>query len=408
MSEANRQEVPLVSVGCDFRSANVMFRERLVTTPEERAALHSGIASIEPGAGFAALETCNRVEWIVSTANPQWMSSLLTAQMVQRWQRGLPDTGSYPLPRTYAGRDAALHLLRVAAGLESLAAGEAQIAGQFQDAIARARDEKTATTILNGLAKHAGRLAKTGARIGYRSDHTRGIHGLTADYLNSYFDGAARGKTVAVVGMGSIGRKAAEVIEQRLGAKVIRINRTVDGRRARDWKKLSELADVIAVSDAIIVATGALSPVIESGHFESVANDRKILVMDIGIPRQVSSDAQSHCGVVYRNLDDLITEGGSVSDHLESPMELEAEKETDLLRRFCIERNIVSLLEETQRLREEFVCDQIPSIVERELSFLDGEARRQVEIAMKQLISNYSYSSFNSIHAALEKYWSEP
>lgn len=406
MNLSRKNEIPLVTVGCDFRSANVIFRERLVTTPEERQILFRGIASVEPGAGFASLETCNRVEWIVSTANPEWISSLLTAQMVQRWQRGLPDAASYPLPRTYVGRDAALHLLRVAAGLESLAAGEAQIAGQFQDALGRAREEKTSSPILNGLAKHAGRLAKTGARIGYRSDHTRGIHGITAEFLRVYFGGDARGKSVAVIGMGSIGRKTAEALEQHLGVKVTRINRTVGERHKNEWKSLAELSSIIPECSALVIATGALSPVLGAQHFGN-ATAHKILVMDIGIPRQVANDAQSLDCVEYKNLDDLIGISGAHKNGLETPMEAEAEKEADMFRRFCVERNIVSLLEDTQRLREEFIYDQIPSIVESELSFLEPEARKQVEIAMKQLISSYSYSSFNAIHSALEKYWSD-
>ncbi len=409
MNLSRKQEIPLVTVGCDFRTANVIFRERLVTTPEERQILFRGIASVEPGAGFASLETCNRVEWIVSTANPEWISSLLTAQMVQRWQRGLKDAASYPLPRTYVGRAAALHLLRVAAGLESLAAGEAQIAGQFQDALGRARDEKTSSAILNGLAKHAGRLAKTGARIGYRSDHTRGIHGMTAEFLRLHFGGEARGKPVAVVGMGSIGRKTAETLEQHLGAKVTRVNRTIGERHEGEWMSLAEIASLIPNCTAVVVATGALSPVLDASHFAGASAEagRKILVMDIGIPRQVANDAQSLVQVDYRNLDDLIDLGGAHKNGLETPMEAETEKEVDMFRRFCIERNIVSLLEDTQRLREEFICDEIPSIVEAELGFLEPEARKQVEIAMKQLISSYSYSSFNAIHSALEKYWSD-
>jgi glutamyl-tRNA reductase len=182
---------------------------------------------MDPAAGFAALETCNRVEWIATTENPQWVAELLSAQIEQRWQAQLPHLDYHPQPRVFIGREAARHLLRVVAGLESLAAGEAQIAGQFQDALLRARDERMSSPVLNRLAGHAGRLAKAGLRIGYRSDHRRGIHGMTSRLLQGLFNGSTQRKTILVVGMGAIGRKTAEALEQDLAAEVIRLNRTI-------------------------------------------------------------------------------------------------------------------------------------------------------------------------------------
>jgi hypothetical protein len=107
-------EIPLVVVGCDFRIAAASQRGALVTTPEERARIHAGLARMEPDCGFAALETCNSIEWIVTTLHPEWMAQLLLAQLQQRWLDALPCATDFPRPYVHAGQDAVRHLFRVA------------------------------------------------------------------------------------------------------------------------------------------------------------------------------------------------------------------------------------------------------------------------------------------------------
>lgn len=405
MSGSRTPEIPLVLVGCDFRNAAVSFRELLVTTPEIRAWLYKGINSAAPGSGLAVLETCNRIEWIASTDAPEWVAGLLSAQMLQRWREGLPAAEAYPEPYVFTGRRAAKHILRVVAGLESLVPGEAQIAGQFQDALQRARDEGTASDILNGLTNPAGRLAKSGYRMGFRADHHRGIHGMTADYVAAELNGAASEHCVAVVGMGNIGRKTAEALEHLARVKVLRVNRTVRPEHAGVWRPLHELPQIAAEVDAIVVATGGLTPVIQPEHIPP--RERELLVVDIGIPRQVSPRVAQQPGVDYRDLDALAGLYGHASGSRSSAeVEEVVERELARYRRFCIERNIVALLEESQRRRQEFIQRQIPHLVETELGGLDPRERRQVEAVMKQLIGDFSADSFNAIHEALEKYWS--
>jgi glutamyl-tRNA reductase len=400
------QEIPLVVVGCDFRNAAVNFRGKLFTTPEARVALHRGICHGEAQCGFAALETCNRVEWIVSTRNTEWIAELLIAQMQNRWTKAFPSESEYPVPYVYHCQEAAQHLLRVAAGLESVAAGEAQIAGQLQDALRRARETGMSSDILNGLATTAGHLAKAGLRIGFRSDHRRGVHGMAADFLRQHFGATIRSRTVVVAGMGSIGRKAAEVLESQLGCKTVRVNRTVASLHTAAWQPLSRLAQTLQDADALLVATGSLKPVIEPAHFILNGRGAPLLVLDIGIPRQVDPAVDGLKGVEYRNLDDLIARRADDASLREvRRMEEAIEKELRRFKRFCIERNIVSLLEETQRRRQFFIQSLIPEIVGRDLGELDERKRKQVEAIMKQLISDYTSDSFESIHEALDNYW---
>lgn len=407
MEAQKKHDIPLVVVGCDFRSASVEFREQLVTTPEERKAMFMGIRNIEEDAGFAALETCNRTEWIVSAKNPEWVADLLKAQMLQRWKKAFPKVTDFPEPYVHVGRKAVWHLLRVVSGLESLAEGEAQIAGQFQDALRRSRAEKMTSDILNGLANPAGRLAKLGYHLGYRSDQRRGIHGMAADTLADHFKADTANKTVAVLGMGEIGRKTADTVDQLDGCTTVRVNRTVKPEHEGIWKHIEDIESIIQSADALIIATGSKTPVVQPGQLNLESRDKPLLIIDIGIPRQVSPEAQQLDGVDYRCLDDLIDlHHQSNKDKPTIEMEQEIRKEVVLFRRFCIERNVVSLLQETQQRRQEFISEQIPSIVNEQLGELDEKTRKIVEDAMKKLIYDFSSDSFKSIHKALEDSWS--
>lgn len=131
-------------------------------------------------------------------------------------------------------------------------------------------------------------------------------------------------------------------------------------------------------------------------------------MLDIGIPRQVSAEAQQLPGIAYSNLDDLIDiQDGGGNQQLALQLEEEITGELELFKRFCIERSIVSVLEDIQRRRQEYFMEQIPVMVSSTFGDLDENTRHLVESEMKRLVSDYSYHSFKSIHAAMEKYWGE-
>jgi glutamyl-tRNA reductase len=143
--------------------------------------------------------------------------------------------------------------------------------------------------------------------------------------------------------------------------------------------------------------------------FVSTQRNEPLVVMDIGIPRQIAGDVKQLSGLAYHNLDDLIEVNTSSTEHqaLIAPMEQEVLSEVAMFKRFCIERGVVALLEQTQQRRQQFMLQQIPQIVENELEGLDEDQRRQVQAAMRQLINNYAYDSFKAIHSVLEEKWSE-
>ena len=407
MHTVSSNDLPLLVIGSDFRMASVALREKLVSTSDTRTTLFASIRNIDPEAGFVSLETCNRTEWIISTVQPRWLGDILKAHVTHIWQEAFPQCSNFPEPYMYVGTDAARHILQVVAGLKSLAAGEAQIAGQFQKALSLARVEQSTSIILNGLGSVAGRIAKQGYRIGFRSDHRQGIHGMAGEYLRRYYQGNPKGKKVMVVGMGMIGRKTAEYLEQQLGCQVTSLNRTIKPAQQGQWYPLEECARLSENIDAMVVATGAHQPVITKERLSATERTGKLLVLDIGIPRQVGKDVEAMDAVDYRDLDDLMDvridpEQARFAREMKELVESELER----FRRFCHERDIVPFLDKTRKGREEIIRELIPTIIENRLRHLPEADRKLVQEVVSDLVREYSNDIFANIHLALDEYWS--
>lgn len=401
-------EIPMVVVGCDFRHASATYRSLLVSDMQKRLALHKALTRIEPAAGFMTLETCNRVEWSVSTEQPLWMGELLQAQILKNWSRHSPNLDDLPAVYILPGRKAAAHIFRLVAGMESLAAGEAEIAGQFQKALQQAMTENTSSRILNGIGRFTGGMAKTAHRLGYRSAHARGIHVLVARHLKELFDDTSGNRTVLVAGMGEIGRKTADFIQELLHCTVVRLNRTIDDKHQNVWTPLDQLAMRVHNAHALVVATGAQRPVVDAGTLARLSPDARLVVVDIGIPRQVAQEAASLPGVDYTDVDGLIglDEDQGLQQAL-GQLEAEVDAQVERFSRFCRERHVVRLLQRTQNKRLEMTQNTIGRFIEEQLGdALDEQDKARVATAMREMIREYSNDVFESLHSTLEEFWS--
>jgi len=395
--------LPLTVVGCDFRIASSGLREMLMTDRSFREDLNTAIRNMDPSAGLAVLETCNRMEWIVSTDSPNWMADLLQAQIIDRWTKRLPPGQEPPIPYMHCGEAAIQHVFRVVIGQESLASGEAQIAGQFQQSFERARKEGTSNIILNGLSSFAGRIAKSAYKIGYRSNARTGIHGLIQTFFRSKL-GDTKNKTILVAGMGTIGRKTASVLEHS-GCRVVLFNRTISEKHHGTWLPLSKLPQHLEDADAVVIATGAFAPVFESNRFWETGRKTPLVVMDIGVPSQVDPEIATFPHIEYRTIDALerVYQTDSAVKFLEK-LDCEIAKETVRFKQFCNARNIVTLLDTIHQKRNEYIQKHIPVNIHDHFSEWDETIRRKTEKVMQQMIRQYANDLFSTIHTALEDF----
>jgi glutamyl-tRNA reductase len=402
-----KTEIPLLVVGFDFRIASSALREKLVSTEEGRQHLLAEIHKVDDSAGLLILETCNRLEWIVSTRLPGWLAEMLKARMLSRWYESFPQLKHFPSPYVFTEKEAVIHVLQVVVGMQSLATGEAQIAGQFQTALKRAQNEKTTSAVINRLGHIAGRIAKSGFKMGFRSNYRQGVHGLVVKYMENHFKENLADKHILVAGMGEIGRRTTGLIEETFKCKVQPVNRTIKETHQGKWQPLSELKRLSLTADALVVATGGTTAVIGHENLSLAGRHEPLLIMDIGIPRQVTDGAQVHSMSQYRNIDHLMElgEANEKSVHV-TQLEAEIRKEFRHFKQFCRGREMSALLSEIHAGRLELTQKRIPDFVASQLSDLDDKRRKDIDNALKQFIKDYSNSLFQAFHQTMETYWS--
>lgn len=389
---------PLVVVGCDFRVASSLWRSQLLLTPEERARLADELRQACQSAGLMVLETCNRVEWVATAADPVWTGEVMRAQMAARWTSAAEalqlDPRRMPSPYVYTGRPAVAHLLRVAVGLESFVVGEREIAGQLNKALVAARGAGQTSKLHNALQTALGRTVKKVQRRTAWRHTTRGVHSLALEVLQEHLrqTGAdqrnGRKPRVAVIGMGEIGRKAAGVIEAHGGCEVLRVNRSIPAARQGEWLPLDRLAELLPGLDALVVATGARTPVIHLRDLtrKPAQKSPPLLVVDLGSPMQVSGAELPW--IRYAGLDQLVARPnvGPSDEEVAAAVEVveEGVREFQLE---CKKRDLAPLLRAAHDLYDNTAYLKLPEMLEHELpGEANAELRKRVQQAARDLL----------------------
>jgi glutamyl-tRNA reductase len=267
----------LTVVGCDYRVASASWRGALRLSELERAALAAEAAELAGARGLMILDTCARTEWIADGGNARRVSAVLSARMVERW------SGLRPRPSPYVriAAHAARHCLRVAVGLESFTPGEREIAGQWHDAFEGARREGRSSPGLERLASAVGRSVRRVERTTSFRDASRGVHHVVIETLTAVLGALPDGR-VGIAGLGSIGTRVADALEQA-GCRVVRFNRSDRGTALA----LAGLPAHVPRLDALVVATSAPHAVLDAAFLAAHERARPLLVLDLGVPPQV-------------------------------------------------------------------------------------------------------------------------
>jgi glutamyl-tRNA reductase len=373
------QEVPIALVGVDFRVASSAWRGALLLASEERQALTAALRQAAQVEGLVVLETCNRVEWVVATAEPRWAAEMLRAVMQERWQQAGMVATTLPVPYVRTGAAAVAHVLRVAVGLESLVVGEREIAGQWNRAVAQARGQGLAAPLLNALQTTVGRTVRKVQRLTHFRHPSRGVHGLALAAAETVPPRLGRKRMAVVAGMGEIGRKTAQLLQNQ-GWQVVRVNRTAG--RATDWSPWSELLTKAAQADVLVVASAGRAPTVDlRGHHV------RALVVDLGAPAQVVADPEQPVW----GLDEL----------LRLPLALPPEADVTAARELveagvaeflveCGKREQAELLRAAHDAYDRAAYQQLPQLLERELADLEPERRHKLYLGLRELLRDVS------------------
>ena len=259
----------------------------------------------------AALDTRERLLGTLGNAHGRVI--LATCHRVEVYET-VDQVAPVPDMRTLVAHEAAAHLFRVAAGLDSAIAGEPQILRQVRAAYeAAAGDLDPMLTRLFERALHVGREIRRETRLG---EVRRSVGSLAVDDALRALDDPASA-TVLVIGAGEMGKLAVRALSRRV-ARVLVANRdraraeiaaATSGAVALD---LEDVPEAIASADVVISAADTRGTLLTRELLSARLPGRPLVIVDIAVPRSVAEDARELAGLRYRSVDDLADESANV------------------------------------------------------------------------------------------------
>ena len=382
----------LFTVGLSHRTAPVELRECVDFSRGGAAEALAALAARGIGREFVVLSTCNRAEiYAVGEADAPDAVGRFFAEYHQ-----------LPLPRISEhlylrqGADAARHLFRVAAGLDSLVVGEPQILGQVKAAYATAADNGYTAAIVNRLFHSAFAVGK---RVRSETGLSEGAVSISyaAIALAKKIFGELRGLHVVILGAGGMAKltgihlRSQHVAQITIASRTLRTAESLAAQlagRAIEW---GQLAEALAAADIVITATGAAEPVLTRASIQEVLRRRRqrpLFIIDIALPRDVEPSVGDLEQVFLYNIDDL---QGIVKENLarrsgeleraEAIVEEETGRFTAWLQSRDIVPTIVALRERFETIRRSELAR-----LEPKLAGLPPEARERLDEVTRLVI----------------------
>jgi len=301
----------LLTLGVSHKTAPLDLRERLSLTEGSAVGALGELTASGVIHEAAAISTCNRTELYLVVSDTVEAES--TALGVLTRQAEIRPTELVNHLYSLRSGEAARHLFRVTAGLDSMVVGEAEIQGQVKRAYELALVEGATGPILNRLfrgALAAGGRARNETSIGERGVSIPSVAvELAQRTLGDLID-----RRVLVVGAGETAELVAKALVARGVSTVFVANRHHDraiGLAQRfdgDAVRLEDLPDQLAEVDIVVSATHSPHHIVERDDLARVMEAREgrpLLFVDIAVPRDIEPACREIPQVSVHNMDDV-------------------------------------------------------------------------------------------------------
>jgi len=299
-------------VGLSHKTAPIEIREKFFLNPLQQDLLLSELKNHPLISEVFVLSTCNRIEVYLKRADSSIDSAFVIA-LISKIKKINFDFDCSSYVYSYEGQDALMHLLRVSSGLESLVLGEKQILGQVKHAVERAREYGTLSRYFNILTNIA---IRTGKKAQHETAISRGGSSISwaAIEMAQKASGELQDKSVLVIGAGKMGEIALNHLHDLGVKKIFLMNRTgekaetlasrYNGVAASFWN----IKEILSEVDICFCAVGAPHYILDK---EKIANimearqGRKLVLIDISMPRNIDPEVKNLAGVHLSAIDDL-------------------------------------------------------------------------------------------------------
>lgn len=299
----------LTVLGINHRTAPVELRGKVAFPPEQIDSALADLCSLDIVEEAVILSTCNRTE--VYCASPEDNAAAISDWLCDYHK--LDPRLLKPHLYSYSDSTAVRHILRVAAGLDSVVLGEPQILGQMKAAYQQSADQKWVDTQLNRLFQNTFAVAKQ-----IRTDTAIGASPVSVAFaavsLARQIFGNLKDNTALLIGAGETIELAARHLHEHGIGQMIIANRTAE--RAHELAaqfngygiSLDEIPTPLATADLVIASTGSPQALLNKEMVSAALAGRKhrpILMIDIAVPGDIAPDVGEIEDIYLYSVDDL-------------------------------------------------------------------------------------------------------
>ena len=404
-------------VGLSHRTAPVEIREKLSIPEQTMETSLQTLRGNEQVLEGSILSTCNRLEIYTLVRHPERGISAISDFLGQH--SGLATEDLSPHLFNFHHDEAVAHLMRVAAGLDSLVLGAGQILSQVKKMVRVGQEHKSMGPILNRLLTQA---VSTGKRV--RSETNLGTGAVSissaAVELAQLKLGQAQGEDqlmtleselVAVVGAGRMSRLLLQHLQAKGCSGVMLLNRT--RQRAEDLsadfpelpvecRPLDDLNHCLSTCSLVFTSTAADDPIVDASLLKQLKRRSFLRLIDIGVPRNIASDVVDVPGVESHDVDDLhevVSRNQEARQQMAKEAEVVLQEETRLFLEWWDSLEAVPTINRLRATLEAIRAEELQKALSRMGPDFSARERKVVEALSKGIINKILHTPVTQLRA---------
>jgi glutamyl-tRNA reductase len=404
-------------IGLSHRTAPVEIRERLSIPEQTMEASLQQLRSHDEVLEASILSTCNRLEIYALLRHPEQGISAVGRFLSSH--SGLAVDELSPHLFTFHHEEAVAHLLRVAAGLDSLVLGEGQILSQVKKMVRLGQEHRSIGPILNRLLTQA---VGTGKRVRTETNLGTGAVSISsaAVELAQLKVGQARGldelvaldqEQVAVVGAGRMSRLLLQHLQSKGCKGLVLLNRTVSKAEllAADFpdlpvqcRPLDDLDHCLSTCSLVFTSTAADDPIITASRLSALNRRSSLMLVDIGVPRNITADTADLPGVASFDVDDLqevVARNQEARREIAAEAEVLLEEEARLFLEWWDGLEAVPVVNRLRRQLEDIREQELQKALSRMGPDLSSRELKVVEALSKGIINKVLHTPMTNLRA---------
>ena len=303
--------VGLISI--NYKIAPLEIREKFYFDNSEKIVFNNLLKKKVGVEGLMMISTCNRTEIYFEFENHVGEEKKFLHTIVKELVdfKGYKDSLSPYLNNLTGSYNVANHLFRLVSGLESMIIGEFQIVEQLKDAYYFSKKHKMLGPILGRMIQKS---LETGKYIRTNTDIGRGAVSVSyaaVEQITKKYDLSE--SNFMCVGLGETSKLSIRHLHRK-NIKNIKITNRTESKSTDFCKELGyesikfrNFKNEIKNCDVVIFSTSSRNTLLSKSDLLEIMNGRekKLLLVDLSVPRNLSSDLYGLENVEVINVDNL-------------------------------------------------------------------------------------------------------